>query len=119
MIWAMGSLSLQDPSSPVVLFFFHTRWSGAIIDKELCRIDQAYLWLRYRSSIALRQNGTDGSAIEADRPPDRWRWFASPSYMGYTLTRIRSDRMRDILSTACPVSDVAQYHFFKGDSSSC
>ena len=29
-------------SRPVVLFVLHTRWRGAIIDKELCRIDQAY-----------------------------------------------------------------------------
>ena len=38
----MGSLSLQDPWSPVVLFVRHTRWRVAIIDKELYRIDQAY-----------------------------------------------------------------------------
>ncbi len=93
----MGSLSLQDPSSPVVLFVLNTRWRGAIIDKELCRIDQAYLGLRYCSSIVLGHNLTAWGAIDADRLSDRWRWFASPSYMGYTLTRIRSDRMRDIL----------------------
>ena len=38
----MGSLSLYDPSSKSVRFFLYARWRGAIIDKELCRIDQAY-----------------------------------------------------------------------------